>query len=307
MYMLSSLLQKALAWIKNNKLTTVLILTVGYFLLFQNPVTLPQTMKRSANFDSVGLSVAEFAPAGRGGALPGNVAPRPDVKDRKVITNSTMSLQVANVRGVIQSINLKTKALGGYVVDTNITTPEFGESGTIVVRVPLETLDATLEYFRGLAVKVVSENISGTDITDQYIDIEERITRLEDTKTRFEQILDQAVEIDDILRVQREIFNLQDQIDRFKGQLAYMDGASSTTLITIYLSTDELGLPYTPSQAWRPEVVFKQAYRSLVLNVIEVANVGIWVTVYIPAIIFAFAVWIVVKRIIFKRKTPSQQ
>jgi len=89
--------------------------------------------------------------------------------------------------------------------------------------------------------------------------------------------------------------------------LAYMDGASSTTLITIYLSTDELGLPYAPSQAWRPEVIFKQAVRSLLLNARSVANLGIWVVVYIPALVFVWVAWVLVKRFVFKRKNPSQQ
>lgn len=256
---------------------------------------------------SVSKSSANYG-LGRGGVASPvyEAAPQPDVSDRMVITNSSMSLQVKSVRNVMESIKKKVGELGGYVVETSVTTPEFGENGSMVVRIPAESLDSTLEYFRGLAVKVVSENISGTDITDEYIDIEERITRLEKTKTRFEEILDSATEVEDILRVQREIFNLQDQIDSYKGRLEYMEGASSTTLIRIYLSTDELGLPYTPAQAWRPAAVFKQASRSLLLNLIKIGNAVIWIAVYLPLIGLAALAYYVIKKAA-KRKTPPSQ
>jgi hypothetical protein len=309
---------KIFNWVKENKLTAALTVIVLYFLFYRRPVLLPQLLgsspMRKANVGvstmeslDIAAPMAEMSYGRGGGYYPSpNVAPRPDVEDRMVITNSSMSLQVKSVRDAMDSIKMKTRDLGGYVVDTSVTTPEFGESGNMVVRVPSDSLDSTLEYFRNLAVKVVSENISGTDITDQYIDIQERIDRLEATKARFEQILNEAETVEEILKVQREIFNLQDQIDNYKGRLAYMEGASSTTLIRIYLSTDELGLPYTPSQAWRPQVVFKQATRSMLMTLIEIGNAAIWIAVYLPLIAAAVIVFILIKRVI-KRKNQSSQ
>jgi hypothetical protein len=305
---------KIINWIKENKLASVLILIV-LFLLFRRRSFIPRMLGSSMPmYDSVSElsmgSVSKSANYGVGGgrlAAPSfEAAPQPDVTDRKVITRSSMSLQVKSVRDVMESIKKKVAELGGYVVETSVTTPEFGEDGSIVVRIPAENLDSTLEYFRGLAVKVVSENISGSDITDEYIDVEERITRLEKTKARFEEILDSATEVEDMLNVQRQIFNLQDQIDNYKGQLEYMEGASSTTLIKIYLSTDELGLPYTPVQAWRPATVFKQATRSLLLNLIKIGNAAIWIAVYIPLVGGAALLYLLIKKVA-KRKTPPSQ
>ena len=305
-------------WIKTNKLSAVLLVIVLYFIFYRRPTIIPQMLGSGPmRKSSVGLSSMEMAdfeaPAAEmsfGGSSRyypnSNVAPRPDVADRKVITNSSLSLQVKSVRDVMDSIKMKTRDLGGYVVETSVNTPEIGESGNMVVRVPSDSLDETLQYFRGLAVKVVSENISGSDITDQYIDVEERISRLERTKAKFEEILDEAETVDEILRVQREIFNLQDQIDSYKGRIAYMDGASSTTLIRIYLSTDELGLPYTPAQAWRPQAVFKQATRSMLMTLIKVGNASIWVAVYLPLIAVTYLLFVVIKRLLKRFKKPSQ-
>jgi hypothetical protein len=233
-------------------------------------------------------------------------APRPDITDRKVITDANISLQVKNVNDVVEKIKDKVAMLKGYMVNTSISNRSDVVSGYITVRVPSDSLDETMEYFRGLAVKVVSENVSGRDITDQYVDIQARINRLESTKASFETLMEKAVEIGDIndmLNVQRNIFNQQDQIDTYKGQQMYMDGASSTTLITINLSTDELGVPYLPEHAWRPDVVFKQAYRSLLLNLIKIGNASItFVVAYLPFILVGLLVYKGVKRFLNKRK-----
>ena len=302
--MFKQYLDRIVSWMKANKIASVMIVVLAYLLMqgtHIRPLPLRTIMNKSARVDdyaiseSVGYAGDAEVAMGRSLIAPapsGGIAPRPDIVDRKVVTNSSMSMMVKDVRVAITRIKDRVADVGGYVVDTNVNTPEFGESGTIVVRVPLDSLDATLGEFRELGVKVVSENISGNDITDQYIDIEERLDRLESTKARFEEIMDQAEEVEEILKVQREILNLQNQIDSYVGQLNYFDGASSTTLVRIYLSTDELGLPYTPVKSWRPQVIFKQATRALLEDLIGVGNMAIWAVVYLPVLV---VLWIAYK------------
>lgn len=312
-------IDQTLDWIKaHKKLVLILVgLYVGYWLLFSPEAPIIQT-KNSRTYTNMGMGgVAEdfamervgmMAPTTSYNSLPiRNVAPRPDVENRKVITNSNMSLLVKDVRATIEDISLKTRDLNGYVVDTSIHTTEYGESGNIIVRVPSATLDSTLDYFRNLAVKVVDEGVSGNDITDSYVDIEERLTRLNSTKARFEQILEDAETVEEILKVQREIFNLQDQIDNYKGQLQYFDNASSTTLINISLSTDELSLPYTPIRSWRPQVVFKQAVRSLQETLVSFGDAAIWLIVYLPLVILALAVYKISKKYYLNKKPNRPQ
>ncbi len=310
-------LSKILGWIKNNKLSTVLLAILAYIFFANSFISLLGARSRSVSYmdsaptfgavggtiSGMGYDMAEESAVYNSKMAPTrNVAPQPGVTDRKVITNSNMSIKVKSVRDTLDIIKASVFEMGGYMVEENINTPEFGESGSIAVRIPSDKMDMALDRFRKLAVKVVSENISGKDITDQYIDLEGRIARLESTKTRFEIILLQADKIEDILRVQREIFNLQDQIDGYKGQLNYYDGASSTTLMRIYLSTDELGLPYTPAQAWRPEAVFRQATRSLLMNLISLGNTAIWLVVYLPLILVLIVAFKLIKRAVFKKQ-----
>ncbi|MBW6441643.1 DUF4349 domain-containing protein [Patescibacteria group bacterium] len=223
-------------------------------------------------------------------------------EDRKVITNSNLSLLVTNVDDVVDNIRQRTIGMGGFMVNTNIRRDAEASSATIEVRVPSDQLVEFSKYLRTLAVKVVYENINGRDITDQYTDYEERLASLESVKERLETIMEEAETVDEILNVQNRIFNIQNQIDSIKGQLTYMDRSTTTSKVTITISTDELSLPYTPVKSWRPDVISKRAIRSLISVVRAIGTVGIWTLFFLPLVLFFITIKITIKYLFRNRK-----
>jgi hypothetical protein len=224
-------------------------------------------------------------------------APAPEVKERLVVKESTVSLLVKNVVEAQKAISRKAQELGGYLVQSNISHPQETEatSGWITVGVPQEKLEEALSYFRGLAVRVVSETISGQDVTDEYVDIETRLATLLKTKVKFEEILAKAQNVKDILEVQRELINLQEQVDNLKGRQNYLEKSAQLSKVTVYLATDELALPYVPTEAWRPKVIFKQAVRSLIGTLRKLGTAIIWFGVYSVIWLPAFGVYWVIR------------
>jgi hypothetical protein len=217
-----------------------------------------------------------------------------DVAERMVITETYMSLVVSDVGAVLIKIQKTAEEAQGFLVNSNVSRPEGAASGSISVRVPSDKKDEVLDKFRSFGVKVVSENVSGRDVTDQYVNIEERMKILMGTKQKFEEIMARAVTVADLLDVQRELSNLQGRIDSLQGQKEYLEKSADLTKITVYLSTDELALPYTPDKAWRAEVIFKQAVRSLVGTVRDLGSLLIWVVVYSPlwgVALFGYWLW----------------
>ena len=278
---------KVFSWLKANKLTFVLLLIVGYFLYqkyafplgYQRSVSSPLSVKpQLLGRPSVGGGAEDL------NLYPPDVyreaAPAPDVKNRLVISESYLSLLVNNVTEAQKQIIQTAESLGGYMVESNLNNPQDAPTATVTVRVPSVKLQQALETLRGLAVKVVSENLSGQDVTDEFVDNEARLETLEKTKAKFEEILDNAISVQDILTVQREIISLQSQIDAVKGQQNYLEKSAQMAKLTIYLSTDELALPYAPSETWRPAVIFKQAVRSLVGNLRKLGTLIIWLAVF---------------------------
>lgn len=209
-----------------------------------------------------------------------NAAPVPEVKNRMVVQNASLSLLVKDVSDSLKNIKKLAESGGGYMVSSNLNHPEEAASGYVTIRVLAGKLDETLDALRKLSVKVVSENLSGYDVTDQYVDNNARLAVLNTNLDRFKEIMGRAEKIEDILRIQKEIFNLQNQIDSIKGQNQYLESTSKTVMISINLSTDEYTLPYAPSEPWRPEVIFKHAVRSLVGTLRKAGTAVIWIVVY---------------------------
>ena len=285
-------------WIKNNKLTFVLLIVVAYFIYNKYSPQRPIPYDASMSFQqSEGVmnpsirSMGKVGIGGYGGIVPPayEAAPAPDVANRLVVSESYLSILVKNVIETQKQIIQTAENLGGYMVNSNLSNPQDAPTATLTVRVPEKRLNEALQLYRNLSVKVVSENLTGQDVTDQFVDNEARLKTLEDTKAKFQEIFDQATRIEDILNVQQQIINLQSQIDSVKGQQNYLEKNAQMAKLTVYLSTDEFALPYAPSESWRPEVIFKQAVRSLVSHVRKLGTALIWLAVYstivVPALL----------------------
>lgn len=296
---------KIVNWVKQNKLTTFLFLLILFLLLKETPnrflgvkrfgqERFAEIAPKEIGQPAVDRAYPDYSPS-----IPQpsrEFAPAPEVTERLLVQESHLSLLVKNVGQTLSSIKNYTNSIAGYLVESNLTNPQEAATGQITLRLPAEQLDEALSYFRSLAVKVVSENLKGEDVTDEYVDIAARLEILQKNKSRFEEIMSKAVEIEDILRIQREIINLQTQIDNFKGKQKYLEQTAKMAKITIFLSTDELVLPYAPAQPWRPEVIFKQAVRNLIGNLQKGGTVIIWLAVYSPVWLPALLIFILLRR-----------
>lgn len=314
---------KLFEWIKRNKFLTVVLIVVAYLLInFTQSLfginllslDIPGGSRSSQETtDTIGLVPGAQFDASSGISLPSysppvkDYAPQPDVKERLVIQESNLSLLVEDVVDVRNNILDYTNANDGYMVSSSTSNPEDAPTATVIIRVPADKLQNALDYFHSLSVKVVSENLVGRDVTDQYVDIDTRIAQLEKTKARLETILDQATEISDITNLTQQILSYQNQIDSLKGQQDALEKNSELAKLTIYLSTDEVALPYAPSETFRPGVIFKLAVRSMVSTLRGLATLGIWVGVYAIVWVPVLALFIVVRRRLRGRRLQTKQ
>jgi len=286
-------MKKLLNWIKNNKFSSLLILVILVMLLFKN-------FTGGTNYLTGSRDTAEFAPVAMESA-PGKFA-EIDQNSRMVVTSSNFSLLVKNVTEAVDSFLLKAGELGGYMVSKDISMEEYAYSARISVRIPSDQVDDYTYFLRENSLKVVSEKIDGTDVTDQYTNVNDRINRLKETIVKLEEILDQAEDIEEILRIQQRIFSVQDQLDSYIGQKRYLKETVDTSLISIYLSTDELSLPFTPDEPWKPANVFKRAVRSMLETAQGLGSLVIWIAAYIPLILLTVGIFILIKKLIRKKR-----
>lgn len=299
-------MQKLFLWVKTHTLAVTLLLVILFLLTRQSVGIGPiNWLSRNAGSTQYMDTMMELAPSSLpvsgGGGISAPMyydksSTDMSVTDRKVVIESHFAVVVKNIRDSISNISQHVESLGGFVVNTSASYPEENATGFLSVRVPAEQRENFFGFVRDAGIRVVSENISGRDVTDQFTDYQARLQTLEKTKAKFEAMMDQATTVDEILKVQQSIIQIQNQIDSITGQLKYLENTSSSSLVTIEMATDEYSLPYAPAEPWRPDVIFKQAVRSLVAMLRNFGTIGIYVLVYSPVLIVIAIGYVVGKK-----------
>ena len=191
-----------------------------------------------------------------------------DVK-RLVIKNAELAIVVSDPKADMARITKLADEMGGYVVSSNLFQSYYGPNSievpeaTITIRVPSEKLDEALTRIKEDAVDIDSENVSGQDVTSEYVDLQSRLTAKQAAEKKLLEILDEAKETEDVLAVYTELQMIQTEIESLKGQIKYYEQSAALSSISVRLIA-EAGTQPIAIGPWRPEGAAKDAVEDLV-------------------------------------------
>ena len=101
-------------------------------------------------------------------------------------------------------------------------------------------------------MRVVDEVASGDDVTEQYVDLQSQLTNLEATRARIQEFLQDAKTMDEALRINQELANIEAQIEQIKGRMNYLNDRSAFSTITINFEPEFPVLTPTPTPTAHP-------------------------------------------------------
>ena len=159
---------------------------------------------------------------------------------RLIVRTVDTTIEVVNVETTMNSIGDVAAQRGGWIVSEQRSSRH---TGWISIRVPSAQLDAAVRQISALGMDVTSLISTSTDVTEEFFDIQSRISNLEQTRTALQRILEREGEVEDILEVQREITNVSEQIERLEGRRRYLEQTSSTSLINVSLELAPVDMP----------------------------------------------------------------
>jgi len=169
--------------------------------------------------------------------------------ERLVIQNVDMSIVVPDPKASMSEISDMAVEMGGYVVSSNIFQSTYGPNqievpeGSITIRVPSERLDEALGLVKEKAVDVNYENRSGQDVTNQYVDLKSRLKAKQDAEKKLTEIMQDAIDSEDVLAIYNQIQNIQTEIEVLKGQIKYYEESAALSAISIRLIAEETVQP----------------------------------------------------------------
>jgi hypothetical protein len=164
--------------------------------------------------------------------------------DRMVINSAYLALVVDDVSASLAQITNLTAAFGGYVVNSNVYEEQNRLIGNISFRVDSARFNEALQALRDLAVDVRSEQTSGEDVTEEYVDLDARHRNLEASEAQLLELMKQAGTVEEILKVQQELVATREQIEQTKGRLQYLEQSSSLAYINASLEQSKLSVEF---------------------------------------------------------------
>jgi len=234
--------------------------------------------------------------------------------DRKVIKNAEVNVLVEDSDIAIDRLTQVVGDAGGYIVSSRVwyQTHRDGENykyASITLGIPVDQFEVTMRRVRGLAIRVTDENASGEDVTDQFVDLESRLTNLEATQARIQSFLEDAKTVDEALRINQELAQIEAQIEEVKGRMNYLSDRSAFSTITVTI-TPQLSeiepAPVSEPKPWTPSETLKDATETLVKAYQGIVEFSIWVLVAVLPILAppVLIVWIIFKLL---RRKPAKQ
>ena len=209
--------------------------------------------------------------------------------ERLIIRNGSLSLVVPDTEAAIDEINDLVDELGGYVVESSLYQYQEGMQASVTLRVPAENLDTALNHIRGMATEVRHENISGQDVTEDYIDLQSRLRYLEATEARLLEFLEEAEDTEAALAVYEQLQMIQSDIEHVKGRTQYLEQSAAMATINLDITPDELAQPIQVG-GWHPEGTAREALQSLIRVLQFLVDAAIVIGILIIPVLIAIAI-----------------
>jgi len=223
-----------------------------------------------------------------------------------IVKNADVRLTVKDTDVAIDRATQIIGDAGGYIVSSRVWYQDYYGNNlkyaAITIGVPVDEFEKVLSRLRGLALKVVDETAAGDDVTQQYVDLQSQLTNLESTRARIQDFLKDAKTVDEALRINQELSNIEGQIEQIKGQMNYLNDRSAYSTITINFEPEFPVLTPTPTPTanptatpipWNPGQTYGEAKNTVTIAYQGIAEFLIWLVVVIVPIVLppALILW----------------
>lgn len=247
-----------------------------------------------------------------GPSVPGNDP------SRKIIKDATLSLEVASVDLALSRVSGIAAQSGGYILETRTDNiQENQKQGLIKLAVPVDQFEAVLQRLREGANRIVSEQASGVDATQEYVDVQSQIANLEATQARIRQFLDQAKTVEESLQVNAQLTEIEGQISQLKGRLQFLSQRAAYSTITVQLQEPPPPTPTptvtptptntpTPEPLWNPQQTTAQASSTLVSIVQALATIAIWLVIVVLPLALPVVLIVALVRWLMRRQSHGR-
>jgi hypothetical protein len=248
------------------------------------PQVIRRQIERTAFQD--GNSPADTALAQWGGTSP----------DRYLIKRASVSLESDDVAATVELIIEAARLIDGYVASMQDHTDGLGRNAAMIeIRVPQTELESSMLQLETFG-RVMSRQITSEDVTEDFLDTEARLRNLKQTEERLLGHLAKAIELEEILKAEKEISRVRAEVEQLEGRMRHLSQRIAFSSIQITVNETPKPGAVVPPETYSTGKVFGDASRALVsaLRVVWTVAIwiGVWAAIWVPSVVL---VWLLLR------------
>ncbi len=214
--------------------------------------------------------------------------------DRNLILTAKIDMRSKDPWVTSDRAQAIASGLGGDVLNLSQSGTADTRSASLTIRVPSSRFGDALQQLKSLEGEVQTSGVSAQDVTDQFIDLQARLTAKQAEEQRYIAILTRANTIDEILKVDASLGNVRTQIEQLTAQINGIKQRTDFSTISMSISTLSALPGDTTSKVWDPAKTVGRALAALGAMMQVFADAVIWLIVFgwlpllaLAAVVFA--------------------
>lgn len=169
----------------------------------------------------------------------------PSNVEKKIIKTAYLSIEVINYKASRKTIDSTLKTFNAYVVSENLQNTESQISNSINIKVPAAQFEILLTNLSKIAKKVDYQNIETQDVTEEFIDVQTRLSNSRKVEQTYLKLLKRTTSIEDILKIEQKLGEIRTDIESTEGRLKYLNHqvSFSSVNLNVYQTIDYKYIP----------------------------------------------------------------
>lgn len=205
---------------------------------------------------------------------------------RKLIKRGNVSFETTDLSKTKQNISIAVEKYNGYISNENEYKSSDRISNSITARIPSKNFDSFLIDISSNVEKFDNKNISVSDVTEEFLDVQARLKVKKSLEQRYSELLKKAKSVKEILEVEKELTAVRSDIESMEGRLKYLQNQVYFSTLTINFYKIEL-VNSTESSFFRR---LARAFSNGISNIkwFFIALVNIWPFILLGVLTFIF-------------------
>jgi len=207
--------------------------------------------------------------------------------DRYLVKTGDLKVETQSFKKFNDEVRHTVRSLGGYIAKENQSVTGERSENEMVIKVPVLQFESMMNALPGSEGKLLERKISSDEVGTEMVDTKSRIEAKMQMRLKYLEFLKASKNMEEVLQVQKEINNLQEQIESAKGRVGYLSNQSALSTINFSFFEPAKGIKLDDDQEGffsKLATAFNRGAASI--GQIFIGLIGVWPLLLVAALVF---------------------